>query len=281
MTGAAVTPERLHPRAGVHDLITMRPMGPMGNVRWTSAIWRQRSPGAWLLLLTIVLLLTAAARVLLKAQAPGARTVWDGVYTDAQAARGASAFSQSCSNCHTLASQGKGPLTGEKFSEAFTQRTVGDLLTYVKTNMPNGNGGSLPASTYNDLVAVILKSNGFPAGTDELAPETVAGVQINPKDGPGALPNHALVRIIGCLARNGNDWVLTRATAPERVERIGVGAADGSRALGDRTTTLKFVLTRLDSFLGQRVSVTGLLMGAGGENGINVSTVNRIGDTCP
>jgi hypothetical protein len=147
--------------------------------------------------------------------------------------------------------------------------------------MPNGNGGSLPASTYNDLVALILKSNGFPAGMVELAPETVAGVQINPKDGPGELPNNSLVRIIGCLARNGNDWVMTSATAPERVERIGARAADGSRALGDRTMTLKFVLTRLDSFVGQRVSVTGLLMGAGGENGINVSTVNRVGDTCP
>ena len=248
-------------------------MGPMGNVR--------RSPGAWLLVLTMVLLLTAAASVLLKAQAADVRTVWDGVYTDAQAARGTSAFSQSCSNCHILAPQGKGPLTGERFWEGFAQRTVGDLLTFVRTNMPNGNGGSLPASTYNDIVALILKSNGFPAGLVELAPETVAGVQINPKEGPGELPNNTLVRIIGCLARSGNDWVLTSATAPERVERIGAGAADGSRALGDRTTTLKFVLTRLDSFAGQRVSVTGLLMGAGGQNGINVSTVNRVGETCP
>ena len=248
-------------------------MGPVSNLR--------PSPGAWLLLLTIVLLLTAAQGVLLKAQTAGVRTVWDGVYTDAQAARGTSAFSQSCSNCHTLASQGKGPLIGDKFWEGFAQRTVGDLLTYVKTNMPNGNGGSLPASTYNDLVALILKSNGFPAGTVEVAPETVAGVQINPKEGPGELPNNTLVRIIGCLARKGNDWVLTSATVPERVERIGARAADGSGALGDRTTTLKFVLTRLDSFAGQRVSVTGLLMGAGGENGINVSTVNRVGDACP
>ena len=248
-------------------------MGPLGNLR--------RSPRAWLLVLIVVQLLTAAASVLLKAQAADVRTVWDGVYTDAQAARGTSAFSQSCSNCHILAPQGKGPLTGEKFWEGFAQRTVGDLLTFVRTNMPNGNGGSLPASTYNDIVALILKSNGFPAGMVELAPETVAGVQINPKDGPGELPNNSLVRIIGCLARNGNDWVLTSATAPERVERIGARAADGTRTLGDRTTTLKFVLTRLDSLVGQRVSVTGLLMGAGGENGINVSTVNRVGDTCP
>ena len=60
-----------------------------------------------------------------------------------------------------------------------------------------------------------------------------------------------------------------------------VGAADTSRPLGDGTTTLKFVLTRLDSFVAQRVSVSGILLGAGGANGINVSTLNRVGDTCP
>ena len=246
-----------------------------------SAILRQRSPSAWLLLLTMVLLLTSAGSVLSRAQTADVRTVWDGVYTDAQAARGTLAFNQSCSNCHTLAPQGKGPLTGEKFWEGFAQRTVGDLLTFVRTNMPNGNGGSLPASTYNDLAALILKSNGFPGGMVELAAETIAGVQIIPKDGPGELPANALVRMVGCLGRNGNDWVLTSATAPKRADRIGVGPEDASLPLGDRTTTLKFVLTRLDSFVGQRVSVSGILIGAGGANGINVSTVNRVGDTCP
>ncbi len=233
------------------------------------------------LLLIMALLMTSAGSVLLNAQTADVRTVWDGVYTDAQAARGTPAFSQSCSNCHTLASQGKGPLTGEKFWEGFSQRTVGDLLTFVRTNMPNGNGGSLPASTYNDLVALILKSNGFPGGMVELAPETIASVQIIPKDGPGELPANSLVRVVGCLARNGNDWVLTSATVPQRAERIGVGPEDASRPLGDRTTTLKFLLTRLDSFVGQRMSVTGWLIGAGGANGINVATANRVGDMCP
>ena len=232
-------------------------------------------------LLTMVLLTTWAGSVFLKAQAADARTVWDGVYTDAQAERATAAFSQSCSNCHTLESQGEGPLTGEKFWEGFTQKTVGELLTYVSTYMPNGRGGSLPASTYNDLVALILKSNGLPAGTVELAPDSVARVQIIPKDGPGELPGNTLVRMIGCLARKGNDWVLTSATAPERIERIGVGAGDASRPLGNRTTTLRFVLTRLDAFVGQRMSVSGILIGAGGADGINVSTVNRVGDTCP
>jgi cbb3-type cytochrome c oxidase subunit III len=251
--------------------------GRLGNAR---RLWL-RSCGARLLMLTVVLPLTSAGSVLVIGQAAGSRTVWDGVYTDAQAERGTAAFGQSCSRCHTLAAQGDSPLSGEKFWEGFTQRTVEELLTYVRTNMPNGNGGSLPASTYNDLVALILKSNGFPTGAVELAPETAVGVQIIPKSGPGELPGNTLVRMIGCLARSGSEWVLTSATAPERVERIGVGADDASRPLGNRTTALKFVLTSLDSFVGRRVSVSGLLIGAGGENGINVSTVNPVRDSCP
>jgi hypothetical protein len=148
--------------------------------------------------------------------------------------------------------------------------------------MPNGvNAGSLSASTYNDLVALILKSNGFPAGTTEVAPETVAGVQIIPKDGPGELPANTLVRVVGCLSKNGSDWLLINATVPERIERTGAGPEDASRPLGNRSLALKFVLTRLDPFAGQRMSVSGMLIGAGGADGINVTTVNRVAETCP
>ena len=119
-------------------------------------------------LLAMALLLVSAGSAPTRAQdAPAVRTVWDGVYTDAQAARATGTFGSTCSNCHTLDSQGNRPLSGDKFWEGYTQKTVGDLLTFVKTNMPNGaNAGSLPAPVYNDLVALILKSNGFPAGTD-------------------------------------------------------------------------------------------------------------------
>lgn len=235
---------------------------------------------AALLLVAAALFLAATGRVLTSAQAPG-RTVWDGVYTEAQAARATPMFSQSCSRCHTLASEGERPLTGDKFWEGYSQRSVGDLLTFVRTNMPNGNAGSLPMSAYNDLVALILKSNGFPAGMTELEPERVGDVQIVPEDGPGELPANTLVRVVGCLARDGSEWILTRATAPERVERTGVHPEDATRPLGDRTATLKFVLTRLDAFVGGRMSVSGLLLGAGGADGINVTTVNRVADTCP
>jgi len=233
--------------------------------------------------LTTVLMVAAAGSLLNAQAADKPRTVWDGVYTDAQAARATATFSQSCSNCHTLLQDGGNrPLTGDAFWKGFTQKTVADLLTFVKTNMPNGvNAGSLPAPTYNDLVALILKSNGFPAGNTEVSPDSVAGVQIIPKEGPGELPANILVRVVGCLSKSGADWVLTSATPPERIERTGPGPSDATRPLGTRSMTLKFVLTRLDPFVGQRMSVSGMLIGAGGADGINVTTVARVAETCP
>ena len=231
-----------------------------------------------------VLFLGWLATTLVTAQdaKPTGPTVWDGVFTDAQADRATGIFSQSCERCHTLTSEGTRPLSGDKFWEGYTQKTVGDLLNFVKTNMPNGQGGSLPGPTYNDLVALILKSNGFPAGKTEVTPETVANVQIIPKDGPGELPNNTLVRVVGCLApKSGSDWTLTSATTPQRIDKTGPVPEDATRPLGDRTVTLKFVLNRLDTIVGQRMAVTGILIGAGGVNGINVATVNRVAEACP
>ena len=222
---------------------------------------------------------------LVHAQAPKTATVWDGVYTDAQAERATAAFSANCSRCHTLTADGSGnrPLTGEKFWEGYTQKTVGDLLKFVSTNMPNGAAaGSLSASTYNDLVALILKSNGFPSGKTEVAPDTIADVQIVPKGGAGELPANTLVRMVGCLGpKSGSDWTLVNATDPVRVDKTGVAPEDATRPLGSRTITLKFVLTKLDAYAGQRMSVSGILIGAGGANGLNVSTVNRVAEACP
>src|SRR5258706_41014 len=188
------------------------------------------------------------------------RTVWDGVYTEAQAARGMTAYGQSCAGCHALATEGKSPLVGDPFWKSFAQKTVGDLLEFVSTNMPNGKPGSLDETTYNEIVALMLKSNGFPAGTTELGRNATAGVQIIQKDGRTELPANALARVVGCLTKSGADWVVTSATTPERAERAVSTGEDAARPLGSRAIALKFVITRLDPLAGSRVAVSGLLM---------------------
>jgi hypothetical protein len=147
--------------------------------------------------------------------------------------------------------------------------------------MPNGTPGSLSEPTYRDIVALMLRSNGFPAGTTELERNTIAGVQIVQKDGRTELPANALARVVGCLTRSGSDWVVTRATTPERAERAASGEGDATRPLGSRTMALKFVVTKLDALAGSRVAVSGLLIGEGGVDGINVTMVNRVGQKCP
>ena len=231
-------------------------------------------------LLLASLVFTSVAANLVTAQTSSSRrTVWDGVYTEAQAARGVAAFGQSCSGCHALAAAGKAPLVGDPFWKSFAQKTVGDLLEYVSTNMPNGSPRSLSESTYQDIVALMLKSNGFPAGASELQRDTVANVRVVQKDGRTELPNDALARVVGCLARNGADWVVTRATIPERAEQTRGG--DATKPLGNRTIPLKFVVTRLDPLAGSRVAVSGLLIGANGVDGINVTAVTRVAEKCP
>jgi mono/diheme cytochrome c family protein len=209
------------------------------------------------------------------------RTVWEGVYTEAQATRGATAFCQSCSGCHALAAEGKAPLVGDAFWKSFSQKSVGELLEFVSTFMPNGTPGSLNKTTYEDIVALMLKSNGFPAGAAEFKSNTMADVQILPKDGGTELPANALARVVGCLARTGSDWVVTNATTPERAERAPKAEEDATRPLGTRAIPLKYVVTRLDAMTGSRVAVSGLLIGAGGADGINVTVVNRVAPKCP
>jgi mono/diheme cytochrome c family protein len=226
-------------------------------------------------------LVVGASVVLLSQEPAKGRTVWDGVYTDAQAARATGVFGASCAGCHSLTPEGSRPLVGERFWQRNTQKSVADLLAYVSKNMPNGNGGSLAPETYNDLVALILKSNSLPAGATELTPASIAGVQIIPKDGPGELPANTLVRVVGCLAKQGNEWTLTNATVPVRSDKTQPDPADATVALGTRTMALKFVLTKLDAFVGQRMSVAGMLMGAGGVDGLNVAVVNRVAEACP
>jgi mono/diheme cytochrome c family protein len=226
--------------------------------------------------------LLIAGSVVVSSQTPAkGRTVWDGVYTEAQATRATGVFGASCAGCHTLTPDGNRPLSGDRFWQNNTQKSVTDLLNYITKNMPNGNGGSLSQESYNDITALILRSNGLPAGATELSAQTIADVQIIPKDGPGELPANTLVRVVGCLAKSGNEWTLTNATRPVRTDKTQSDPADATVALGTTTMALKFVLTKLDAFVGQRMSVAGMLIGAGGANGLNVAQVSRVGETCP
>ncbi len=79
------------------------------------------------------------------------------------------------------------------------------------------------------------------------------------------------------LGAGPNGWS-RRATTPERAENAPAGKTP-HRPLGSRTIPLKFVVTRLEPLAGSRVAVSGLLIGADGADGINVTTVNRVAES--
>ena len=98
-----------------------------------------------------------------------------GVFTDAQAARGDDLYQQNCSACHGSQLQGNpaAPLTGPVFSGRWEdgKHTLDDLYYIIRSLMPNNAPGSLSKAQYADIVAYILKVNRYPAGEWELVPK--------------------------------------------------------------------------------------------------------------
>ena len=105
------------------------------------------------------------------AMAQQAASVWDGIYTEAQAARGSDAYNAHCASCHgaSLTGTGEAPaLQGPQFVSDFDGETVGDLFDRIRTSMPQNNPAGLPREQYADILAFLLKANAFPPGAREL-----------------------------------------------------------------------------------------------------------------
>jgi mono/diheme cytochrome c family protein len=91
-----------------------------------------------------------------------------GVYTKAQARRGASLFEDICLACHTL-SRFRGP----DFATKWSDKPLAVLYKAV-TTMPQGEPDSLDPQDYADIVAYLLSVNTYPDGQRELSPATEA-----------------------------------------------------------------------------------------------------------
>ena len=92
-----------------------------------------------------------------------------GVFTDVQAKRGQQVYAGVCQSCHTPSSH-----QGAMFTQNWDQHRLSDLFLYVSQKMPQDNPGSLDPNDAADVVAFLLKVYAMPAGTAELAPDTVA-----------------------------------------------------------------------------------------------------------
>ena len=103
---------------------------------------------------------------------PSKQSVWDGVFTEPQARRGAESYQYACATCHAPDLEGDAgrdvpALYGEEFVGGWNSRTIKDLFELMRKAMPKDSPGSLKAETYADIVAFLLQANEFPAGTRE------------------------------------------------------------------------------------------------------------------
>lgn len=123
----------------------------------------------------------ALALISLTAGAAQAASTWDGVYTDAQAQRGMEQYLQHCSICHSASLQGNNespPLVG-RFMPDWGDAPLSDLYDYISTAMPLNRPASLDASAYTDILAYLLKANGFPSGQNELKPDGLSSIRFD------------------------------------------------------------------------------------------------------
>ena len=123
--------------------------------------------------------LVVAAGLVLAAQE--SRTVWNGVYTEAQAKRGEAVYLESCANCHGIELEGMDmspALAGATFGSNWNDLTMGDLSERIRISMPADRPGSMTRAQVADVMAFMLKANKFPAGATELPQDVLTLKQI-------------------------------------------------------------------------------------------------------
>ncbi len=227
------------------------------------------------------------------AQAAGARTVLDGVYTDAQAARGLAAFRANCMRCHAdnLLGQGSAPLTGTVFMERWREDGLDTLFDDMRTRMPNDDPGALPQNTYLDILTYILKVSAFPSGAAELTVEALPSTQLVGKDGPKPLPSNSLAATVGCVTPGANNsWTLTQAAEPARTkdeeattpEEKQTSAAKplGKNSFRLQTSTRASIDFSFDAFKGQKVLAKGVLIREANNDRIRVASMESLNPAC-
>src|SRR5205807_590331 len=120
----------------------------------------------------LILLMLAPS---LSIQAQSSRTVRDGVYTDAQATRGAAIYTEKCASCHGPALGGSlaPPLAGDAFA-ANWGGPLSAIVDKIQATMPANAMGTLTRAQTADVVAFMLQTGKFPAGRAELSSEDAA-----------------------------------------------------------------------------------------------------------
>jgi mono/diheme cytochrome c family protein len=123
-------------------------------------------------------------------------SVWSGIYTEEQAARGESLYMGACAMCHGRRLNGAPedpdrrstpPLARERLIRSWEGQSVASLFEYTKSTMPEANPGYMSDQDYLDIIAFMFQVTEMPTGEQELAPvsEDLSRIVIEyrPEDG--------------------------------------------------------------------------------------------------
>ncbi len=212
-------------------------------------------------------------------------TVADGVYTEAQATRGAAAYDVSCAGCHRADLSGNsGPaLKADRFARVYAGKDLKTLYSKIVDTMPRNTPGSLTGEAYLDIVAHVLRENGFKPGERDLTMDALGAIRVVPGQAKQAPPvgDFSYVEVVGCLTPGPqHTWRLTHASEP-------VAAIPSARApsqvegLGTQTYQLLDAMAYApDQHKGQTISIRGLLIKQAGEPRMTISALTTVAPTC-
>jgi mono/diheme cytochrome c family protein len=238
-------------------------------------------PNAKFLIPVLALVLSMAA----SAQET-AKTVADGVYTDAQAARGAIVYDAACSGCHRAdLGGGTGPaLRDQRFAREFAGKDLKTLFTKTATTMPRNAPASLGDNVYLDIVAHLLKENGFASGSKELTTDALDGIRVVPgrPKPPPPIGDFSYVEVVGCLSAGPqHTWMLMHASEPVVPAPAASAQAAASKPLGTRMIHLVDAMAYApDEHKGHTMYVRGLLITLPDEQRMTISSFEMVQPTC-
>jgi mono/diheme cytochrome c family protein len=219
------------------------------------------------------------------------KAVWNGVYTAAQAERGKSTFlTGRCGGCHQLDLSGdRGPaLKGPDFLAHWENGSVNALFSKIRDTMPPNDPQEVADAAKVDVVAYLLQSNGFPAGSAELAVESdlLESIEIVRKDAPAGIPNFSLVQVVGCLGKApSGSWALTHTSDASLTKddepSPAVLKAAQSKALGAGSFQLISVTPfGPESHQGHKMEARGLVYRDGAEARLNLTSLRMLDASC-
>lgn len=91
------------------------------------------------------------------------KSVKTGVYTAEQADRGQLLYRSKCASCHA-----PNRFTDDLFYTSFAGKPLWEMFDVISDSMPEDDPGGMKPEEYADVIAYLLKLNGFPTGQADL-----------------------------------------------------------------------------------------------------------------